>query len=178
MPSMSGVTPACASILALCALISFLMTPAAVAQGADPGAGRSADCLPAASRTRESCEPRTTIVSSESAISFSLELPPPLKTTHCAVTIEIAYTQRDSVASVDGTIHNTDCAASNGEFKVLVVTRGEDSKLTTREFLESWQRGDAQPWTFSSRYPIDANVDLIRVRAQQTRCTCATVPEG
>jgi hypothetical protein len=171
MPSMSGLTAACASILALCALISFLMTPAAVAQGADPDAGRSADCLPSASRTQESCEPTTTVVGTESEISFSLELPP-LKTAACAAIIEIAYTQKDTVASVDGTVHNTDCAVTSGEYKVLVVTRSEDSKVTTQEFLESWQHNDAQPIEFNSDYPIDANVDLIRVRAQATRCTC------
>ena len=163
-------------MFALCALLSFGVSAPAVAQGADPGAGRSASCLPSASRSRESCEPTTTVVSTESEISVSLELPP-LNTTQCAVTIEIAYTQRDIVASVDGTIHNPDCAASSGEYKVVVVTRGVDSKLTTREFLESWQRDDAQPVTFNGNYPIDANVDLIRVRAQQTRCTCAAVPE-
>jgi hypothetical protein len=164
-------------MFALCALLSVGVAAPAVAQGADPGASRSASCLPSASRTRESCEPTSTVVSTESEISFSLELPP-LSITQCALTIEIAYTQRDTVASVDGTLHNTDCAASSGEYKVLVVTRGVDSKLTTREFLESWQRDDAQPVTFNSNYPIDANVDLIRVRAQQTRCTCAAVPEG
>ena len=173
MPSMSGLTAACASILAFCALFSVGMAPTAIAQGADPGASRSADCLPSASRTRESCEPTTTVVGAESEISFSLELPP-LKTAACAAIIEIAYTQKDTVASVDGTVHNTDCAASSGEYNVLVVTRSEDSKLTTHEFLESWQRNDAQPIEFSSHYPIEANVDLIRVRAQATRCTCAT----
>lgn len=177
MPSMRGLTATSGAVCALCALLSVGVAPPAVAQGADRDAGRSADCLPSGSRARESCEPTTTVVTTESKISFSLE-PPALNTTYCAVTIEIAYTQRDTVASVEGTIHNTDCAASSGEYKVLVVTRSEDSQLTTREFLDSWQRDDEQPVTFNNRYPIGENVDLIRVRAQQTRCTCAAAPEG
>lgn len=171
-----GIAVAAAACV-LGTLLPVGVDSAAVAQDAAGDIGRSAECQPAASRTRESCEPTKAVFSTQGEISFSVELPP-ITAAHCAVTIEIAYTQRDTVASVDGTLHNTDCAASAGEYKVLVVTRGEDGKLTTLEFLESWQRNDAEPLPFNGHYPIGANVDLIRVRAQSTRCTCAAAPEG
>jgi hypothetical protein len=46
------------------------------------------------------------------------------------------------------------------------------------EFFESWQRQDDQPVKFSATYPIGENVDLLRVRPTQSRCTCADAPNN
>ena len=69
------------------------------------------------------------------------------------------------------------CAASSGEYKLVVSVRGNHG-LQTLEFVESWQRQDDQPVKFSAAYPIGADVDLVRVRAVQRKCTCADEPAG
>jgi hypothetical protein len=48
--------------------------------------------------------------------------------------------------------------------------------LKTLEFVESWRRDDDQPVKFSADYEIGENVDLVRARSRQLRCTCADTP--
>jgi hypothetical protein len=124
---------------------------------------------------RESCDPKQVVVRSQQEVEFSLELPP-LKGVQCAATIEVAYTQRDSTVGVEGTIANNVCGASTGDYKLVVSVRDTNRDLQTLEFLESWQREDDQPVRFSGAYPIGDNVELVRVRPVQLRCTCADVP--
>jgi hypothetical protein len=95
----------------------------------------------------------------------------------CAATVEVTYTQRDSVVGVEGTIANNVCGASSGDYKLLVSVRNEGRELQTLEFFESWQRQDDQPVKISGSYPIGQNVELVRVRPVQLRCTCADVPK-
>ena len=54
-----------------------------------------------------------------------------------------------------------------------VRTRDESGEQSTREFPQTWTRDDAQPVLFSTDIPIGENVDLVRVRALNLRCTCA-----
>ena len=61
------------------------------------------DCLSTGSRARAACEPTTTGIATETEVKFTVELPP-LKTAQCAATIEIEYTQRDTLVGVEGTI--------------------------------------------------------------------------
>ena len=75
-----------------------------------------------------------------------------------------------------GVIENKNCAASSGEFKLLVRGRDETSEVKTLEFLEPWQRDDDEPVKFGGDYPIGNNVDLVNVRVVQVRCTCAAAP--
>lgn len=161
-----------------CLLASLIAvaTPPATAQNplSSGGAQRSPGCLPRATRVRESCDPKQVVVRSEQEVVFSLELPP-AQLVQCAATVEIAYTQRDSVVGVEGAIHNTVCGPSSGEFNVTVSIRGENRELKILEFLESWQRVDDQPVKFMGTYPIGEDAEVVRVRPVQLRCTCADV---
>jgi hypothetical protein len=132
-------------------------------------------CLPRSSRVAQACEPTTTVVRTEQEFAFSLEFAAP-KISRCAAMSEIRYTQRGSMVSVEGTIENRDCAASNGEHKLAVSVRDEHLELKTLDFLESWQRQDDQPVKFGGDYPIGENVDVVRVRSIQLRCTCTDAP--
>ena len=131
----------------------------------------SASCLPSASRARESCEPTKVVVRTETQLSVTLELPP-TQTASCAATVELEYSQRDTQASVEGTLDHQICAASSGEYRIDVRVRNEAGEIKTLEFVESWQRTDDQPVRISAQYPIGENVDLLNVRSRQLRCTC------
>ena len=165
--------------LRVAAFLIAVAAPLATAQNpmSQGGAQRSPGCLPRATRVRESCDPKQVVVRSEKEVEFSLELPP-MKVVQCAATIEVAYTQRDSAVGVEGMIENNVCGASSGDYKLVVSVRNENRELQTLEFFESWQRQDDQPVKFSGAYPIGENVDLLRVRPVQLRCTCADVPES
>jgi len=155
-----SVTPCRLLALLLCGI-----APCSSAQAPNP------DCLSTGSRARATCEPTTTVIATETEVKFTVELPP-VKSTQCAATIEIEYTQRDTLVGVEGTIHHLDCAASNGEHRLTVSVRDENRELKTLEFVEAWQRKDGQPVKFNVSYPIGDNVDLVSVRARQLRCTC------
>ena len=84
---------------------------------------RSPGCLPRATRAKPSCDPKQVVVRlPEHEIDASVELPA-LKGVQCAATIEVAYTQRDSTVGVEGTIAHDACAASSGDYKVVVSVR-------------------------------------------------------
>ena len=150
--------------------------PLAIAQDSLPHGNPSPDCLPRATRVRESCDPKQVIVRSEKEVEFSLNVPP-LKNVQCVATIEITYTQRDTEVGVEGTIANNVCGASSGDFKLVVSVRDGSAGLQVLEFFESWQRQDDLPVKLSATYPIGENVDLLRVRPAQSRCACADESE-
>ena len=161
------------------ALLAGSVASQVVAQNAaqDPRGGElSPGCLPRATRLREHCDPVTVVVRSESETEVSLALPVP-ETVHCAATIAIEYTQRDTVVAITGTIETADCAACSGDYEVTVSVRDPDAGLKTRKFVESWQRQDDQPVAFRLEYPIGQNVDLTNVRARQLRCTCVAADQ-
>jgi hypothetical protein len=124
---------------------------------------------------RESCDPKEVIIRIDKELIVSLDLPPK-DLVQCTVTIDIAYTQRDTAVGVEGTIHNSVCGASSGEFNVVVSMRGGNREFKTLEFLESWQRPDDQPVKFTGTYPLGEDVEVVRVRPVQLRCTCAAAP--
>jgi hypothetical protein len=162
-------------VLVAASLIAVVAAaPPATAQNplANGGAQRSPGCLPRATRTRESCDPKQVVVRTEKEVAFPLELAP-LNPVQCAVVIDIAYTQRGTAVGVEGTIANNVCGASSGAYKLVVSVRTETSGLQRLEFFESWQRQDDQPVKFSGTYEIGENVDVVRVRPVQLRCTCA-----
>ena len=82
------------------------------------------------------------------------------------------------MVSVEGTVENKDCGPSSGDYNLVVSIRNENHELTTVEFLESWRRQDDQPVRFAGTYPIGENVDVVRVRPFQLRCTCADTAEN
>jgi len=93
--------------------------------------------------------------------------------TSCQATILINYQQLNTVASVEGTVENTMCAASSGDFELAISLKdpdGGDPKVL--EFTEKWQRSDNQAVKFSGNYPIGDNAELLRVRARKLHCTC------
>jgi hypothetical protein len=171
----------CINAVRVVALLIAVAAPLATAQNPlsnEKSITHSPDCLPRATRTRESCDPRQVVVRlPEHEIDASVEFPG-LKGVQCAATIEVAYTQRDINVGVEGTIAHNTCGASSGDYKLVVSVRNQNRELQTLEFFESWQRQDDQPVRFSGVYPIGENVDVVRVRTVQSRCTCADVPQG
>jgi hypothetical protein len=151
-------------------LIAFVAAPA-LAQTPDLGTGRSAACLPSSSRARESCEPTKSVIGIEKELSISLEIPA-RKLAHCATAIEVQYEQRNTLVNVEGRIENKDCAASYGEYTLVVTIKDERSELDALEFVESWKREDERPVIFMKNYEIGENVDLVSVRPRRSRCSC------
>jgi hypothetical protein len=169
------ISEATHTIRTLALLLFVGLGPFATAQGPAVSRERAANCDSGSSRARRECEPAKVVVSVEQELSFSIEAPA-LSGPQCAATIEIQYTQRDALASVEGIISHADCAASSGEYKVTASVRDDKLELKTLDFVASWQRTDAEAVPFSADYPIGENVDLVRVRARETRCTCADAP--
>lgn len=163
---------------ALTLLALPLITSALIARGQSTPATpstRPAECLPSSSRVRERCEPIETVFKLEQELSFSIELPPE-KLVQCAATVELEYTQRDTLVRIEGILSQRECAASSGDYTLVVRVRDENDATRTFEFPGSWQRSDDQPIAFSADHEIGANVDLLGVRIRQTRCTCAGEP--
>jgi hypothetical protein len=131
--------------------------------------------VPSASRTREGCEPKTVVVEVDKQVAVTLKVPSP-NGVYCAATYEVEYAQRDKTVRVEGTITNSNCAASNGEYKLAVSVRDEHGEVKTLDFFESWQRKDDQPVKFKGDYSVGENVDVVHVRPVQLRCTCTDVP--
>ena len=128
-------------------------------------------------------KPLETVVACEEKLELRLKVPIALSSTlkvpqnaYCAATYAVDYTQKDTKVGVAGVIENKDCAASSGEYKLLVRVRDETGDAKTLDFLGSWQRDDDGPVKFSGDYPIGTNVDLVNVRVVQVRCTCADAP--
>ena len=111
----------------------------------------------------------------QTEIPIEIELPAQT-TTQCDATIGLEYTQRDTLVSVEGSIENGTCAASGGDYTIVVSFRGETGELKTLEFGETWQRRDDQPVEFSTDYKIGENADLVGVRSRRLRCVCADTP--
>jgi hypothetical protein len=152
------------------ALLSvFLVSAAAVGQQTQ---GVEPESKPRV--TVEKSDGKTHVVV-EQDVSIKLDVAPkPSKT--CAATIRLEYEQRNTAARASGTIDNTQCAASRGDYTLVVTVRDANGELTSLEFKEPWQRGDDQPFEFVRDYAIGDNVDLVRVRARGLHCTCDEVP--
>jgi len=112
----------------------------------------------------------------EQDVSVTLEIKQK-PTGACAAAIDFEYQQRDTVAHVVGTIENTQCAASSGDYVLAVTIRDAQGEVTTVEFPQEWARADAAPVKFTHDLPIGPNADLQNVRTRQQRCTCASLPE-
>ena len=129
------------------------------------------DCAQSRSRVSKPCEPKKTVIKSGSETTLTVEVPAP-KTAHCATTGSLEYTQRDTIAKVEGQIENQDCAASAGKYTLAVVISDEQHELRTLNFSESWQRNDDKPVKFKADYEIGRNVELVRVKYIQSHCMC------
>jgi hypothetical protein len=117
----------------------------------------------------------TVHVSTEREVTVNVKVaPPPNK--NCQATMSTRYEQRNTVARVEGTIEIADCAACSGDYTLVVRVRDENGETKSLEFAGSWQRTDDYPVTFTTDYPIGANVDLLNVHSRGLRCTCADAP--
>jgi hypothetical protein len=130
---------------------------------------------PAQSAERLAACEETITLRGETPLSVTTMLNAP-KNVYCAATYSVEYTQKDAKVGVAGVIENKDCAASSGEYKVLVRVRDETGEVKALDFLGSWQRDDDEPVKFNEDYPIGNNVDLVNLRVVQVRCTCGEAP--
>lgn len=71
-------------------------------------------------------------------LSSVIEVPPLPEPPYREATIAIVYTQRVTIARVEGTIQNPDCAASSGSYVLAVNTRDESGELKTSEDGDCW----------------------------------------
>jgi hypothetical protein len=158
-----------AGFLALLPLVC--LAAIAVAQDSKTVNASTLDCGSSASRTSKPCEDQV-VAHTEQELTTTIKLPA-IENDACDTTLRFEFSQRGTLARLQGTIENRTCAASTGEYSVAVRIRDAAGESKTLEFRESWQRVDDQPVTFKSDYPIGDNVDLINVRARPLRCTCA-----
>jgi len=136
----------------------------------------SLKCGSTASRTSRPCDERDQeVVRYEKEKTTTLILPAP-KNTSCEASIQFAFSQRNTLARLEGTIENRTCAASTGEYSVGLRVRDAGGEIKTLEFRETWRRADDQPLTIKSDYPIGENVDLVSVRTRSLHCECTEQP--
>jgi hypothetical protein len=157
-------------VCTLCMTIVLVgLAPHAPAQDPAPGAAASG-CASSAAPTASSCDPAKAPDGGKK-LPFSFEAPV-LKSAQCSATIALEYSQRGSAVRVASAIENKDCAASRGEYTLLISVRDESLELKTLEFDAAWHRDDDRPVKLSADYPIGENVDLVSVRSRRLRCTC------
>ena len=90
----------------------------------------------------------------------------------CEAQMYFTYIQKNTVAVVDSTLSNADCAASSGEYTLLVRFRDENNEMQSLEYPETWHRDDDQEIELRKEYFIGENVDLVTVRSRKLRCIC------
>jgi hypothetical protein len=90
----------------------------------------------------------------------------------CEASIYYEFRQKNTVAVVDSTLSNPDCAASSGSYTVLVRFRDENNEMQTLEYPETWQRDDDRAIESHREYFIGDNVDLVTIRSRKLRCIC------
>ena len=108
---------------------------------------------------------------------MTLEATPPAERS-CEATIYFTYLQRDTVAVVDSTIENFDCAASGGSYTIIVRFRDDSGQMHSLEFPETWRRGDDRALDARKEYHIGSDVDLVSVRSRRMRCVCENTAES
>ena len=107
---------------------------------------------------------------------WSMTLDAPDQNQYCQARVSVEYTQRNTLASVTGSISNEDCGRSSGTYAIAVRYRNDDGEVFTDEYEEFWSRENDEAVTFEAEYPIPENVDLINLRPRKVRCVC--VPDA
>ncbi len=134
--------------------------------------------MQAASRIRTTCDgERTTIVRTETELTTTVQLRA-VSTGFCQGQISLQYEQRNDLAHMEGTLENPTCAASEGEYDVVIRLRADSGDTRTLEFTEQWARSDDQPVRLLADYPIGSDVELIRLNARGLRCRCVEPDAG
>jgi hypothetical protein len=164
---------------ALAALaLAMAVTPAAAQDDPRLREGKFVvGCADGTTGTRIACDSKeqSEAVRVEKEITIPVRLTP-RETSSCQATMSLEYHQRDTIARVAGTIRNEACAASSGEYTIVVTTRDEQGDTRVVEFQETWRRSDDQHVQTIADYPIGENVDLVSVRARRLSCACDDAP--
>lgn len=141
------------SAWAMLAVLALAATTPVVAQQADAAAQPAAD--EAATDNEQGVRER---------------LPP------CESAVKTNYEQWNTSARVDGTVENTTCGASKGDFTLYVSILDAAGEAKVIEAKQSWQRDDDQPVSFVVDVPIGNNAELRRVRGRSNHCYCLDAP--
>lgn len=96
----------------------------------------------------------------------------PVKT--CHANMSIGYLQFDTKARVDTTIDNSDCAASSGQYQIILQLIDQNGKARFIQHIESWARNNDAQVVASKFYNIGSNAELMRVKVQDLTCTCTS----
>jgi hypothetical protein len=115
----------------------------------------------------------TATIRQEQELKVTLELPQQTAL-QCEASTLTEYSQRNTVARVQGTINIANCpAGSAGTYTVAARVRDDAGESKVIEFNESWERDTAEDFPFNTDYPIGENIELVSVRVRNLSCTCA-----
>jgi hypothetical protein len=125
-------------------------------------------------RSNNSCEPEARqAVRTEHEVSVPVALPTP-SGPQCEASALTEYSQRDTIARIQGSISIANCpAGSTGKFTIVARVRDESGETELIEFSKAWQRDDTEDHKFNSDFEIGENVELVSVRLRSLDCTCA-----
>jgi hypothetical protein len=125
-------------------------------------------------RSNNSCEPEAReTVRTEHEVSVRVAAPAP-SGPQCEASALTEYSQRDTMARIQGSISIANCpAGSTGKFTVVARVRDERGETELIEFNKEWQRDDTEDHKFNSDFEIGENVELVSVRLRSLDCTCA-----
>lgn len=112
----------------------------------------------------------------EKTYEMTFSTTPPARP-RCHASLELGFKQIDTLAVVDATLNNPDCAASSGDYTVVARVRDENNETNTLEFPQTWQREDDQTINLHAEYVIGENVDLVSVRPKLVHCLCEPADE-
>ena len=123
----------------------------------------------------EASKEQTLDLKGEIEFEYKLDLTPTFTQPDCRAEVSISYVPMYDKVRVETTVDNVDCAASSGDYRLQLRTRGDDGQVATQEIQESWRRADADRIETRKSYPVDTNRELVWVRvrtARDTNCRC------
>lgn len=168
------------------ALAQTTIAPSSVSPTSNQGRATATDvphCQRAAGgsrmRNRNDCDTaqEPAVARTEHELTFLLEVPGD-DSLLCEATTLTEYSQRNTVARVEGTVSTNCPAGSSGEYTVSARIRDESGENKAVEFSETWQRDTPDDVAFNADYPIGENVYLTSVRIRNLSCTCAEATEA
>jgi hypothetical protein len=124
-------------------------------------------------RSNDSCEPEARqTVRTEHEVSVRVALP--ARGPQCEASALTEYSQRNTMARIQGSISIANCpAGSTGKFTIVARVRDESGEVELIEVSKEWQRDDTEDHKFNSDFEIGENVELVSVRLRSLDCTCA-----
>lgn len=100
------------------------------------------------------------------------------KSTQCEARVRLSYEANDADVNVRARLSNDTCAASRGEFTVVVRTRDGNATLHDAAHLETWAREDGDTVELARTYPVAKGQTLVRVNTRRVRCRCDAQAAG